>query len=36
MHVPDRVDVDEETDSSDHQGHQDGERIDLVADHCLE
>ena len=36
MHVSYGVDVDEETDPGDDQGHQDGERIDLVADHRLE
>ena len=36
MHVSYGVDVDKETDSTDDQGHQDGERIDLVPNHCLE
>ena len=36
MHVAHGVDVDEEADPGDHQGHQDGEGIDLVSDHRLE
>jgi hypothetical protein len=28
--------MDEETDPADDQSHQNGEGIDLVADHCLE
>ena len=36
MHIANRVNMDEKADSRNHQGHQDGERIDLVSDDGLE
>ena len=36
MHVSDGIDVDEETDPCDDQGHENRKGIDLVADHGLE
>ncbi len=36
MHVTDGINMDEEADPCDDQGHQDRERIDLIADHGLE